>query len=138
MKAVGSSCVCSLVLASSIGCSGSHGLPEDSREPSVAAALAPDSAMPLPVSADDPSSAKAEVVYESIRLLGKDDTLVSSTEKGTLSRHDWQRAARPWTYRDEPYVYHDQAWQRPTDDGLMEYGYRVYRTPNTAPPRPPS
>jgi hypothetical protein len=81
---------------------------------------------------DGSADAKPEVRFQSVRILDRDGTIVSSEDKGALTLDDWQRAARPWTRLDEAYLYHDQAWQRVLAGGRIEQGYRVVRTPNRA------
>jgi hypothetical protein len=75
---------------------------------------------------------KADVRFQSVRILDASGRVASSQEKGALTLDEWQRAARPWTHLAEPYLYHDQAWQRALSGGRIEQGYRVVRTPNHA------
>src|SRR5262245_46904117 len=98
-------CASLALLVAAVGCSG--GFEEDSLEPSGIG-----QGPTFPVAFDDPSGRTIELVYESIRVLDKDEHVVSSSERGRLTLHDWQRAARPWTYRSEAYLYQKEAWQR--------------------------
>src|SRR5262245_5877005 len=93
-------------------------------------ALSSDQAATLPVFHDDPSRSNLEVVFQSIHVLDDAGSVVSSEQEGSLTLEDWQRAARPWTHLAEPFVYHEEAWERPRGDGTTESGYRIVRTPN--------
>lgn len=47
-----------------------------------------------------------------------------------------ERAGRPSTYLGEDYLYHQEAGEGTRDDGTIERGYRIRRTPNENPVAP--
>jgi subtilase family protein len=114
-----------LVAFASAGCA-----PQDS--PLSGAPLTAAEAVTVPAFGGDP---EREVVFQSIRVLDPSGRVLSSEEKGALTLEAWQRAARPWTYLDEPYAHHEQTWQRALGGGRVEHGYRVIRTPSALPAR---
>ncbi len=98
-------------------------------------------ATPLQIAASEatPETANGnapEIVYESISVTDADGAVTSSTSKGTLTRQQAYRVARPWSYFGDAFVYHEQAWSRSLDDGSIEQGYRVLRTNNEKPLAP--
>ncbi len=98
-------------------------------------------ATPLQIAASEatPETANGnapEIVYESISVTDADGAVTSSTSKGTLTRQQAYRVARPWSYFGDPFLYHEQAWSRSLDDGSIEQGYRVLRTTNEKPLAP--
>lgn len=75
-------------------------------------------------------SSHGEVVFESITRTDVDGKQRAAT-RGALDAHVFQRVARPWSYRDEPYRYNDEAWSFRREDGGIESGYRVTRVART-------
>ncbi len=86
----------------------------------------------LPVVGADAGRKSLEVVFQAVRVLNRDGREVESRQQGQLTLDVWQRAARPWSYLREPYIYHEQTWESALGDGNLELGYRVVRTHNTA------
>lgn len=82
------------------------------------------------------TGAPAELVFESIRVVDEGGAVVSDQRQGVLTRDEWQRAARPWTQREQPNLYSEQIWERPLGDGRTEHGYRILRAPNPREPEP--
>ena len=55
-------------------------------------------------------------------------------EEGEITNEILQRVGRPYSFMDEPYVYHMEAWHNVQEDGSVVKGYRVWRKENDAPP----
>jgi hypothetical protein len=84
--------------------------------------------------APEPHPAQRELVFEDVRVLDERGLPVAGERRGALTLEEWQRAARPWTHLEEPFLYHEETWERPLGEGRRERGYRVVRAPNLAPP----
>jgi hypothetical protein len=76
----------------------------------------------------------SNLVYERVRIVDRNDQEIAVEERGALTPAIWQRAARPWTHRHEPILYHEQTWAEGRGDGTTEHGFRILRTANDAPP----
>src|SRR5829696_1844317 len=103
----------------------------EQRAPAGEGALTDEEAATLP--ADAATLSTGEVVFQRIRVLDGAGKELSSDTKGELTVAQWQRAARPWTGLGEAHLYHEQVWDRTLEDGAIEHGYRVVRTPNDSP-----
>ncbi len=88
------------------------------------------SPMPELTSPEGLDAQRPTLVYEAIRVVSEDGEEVDGSEVGTVDTAILQRAARPWSYFDEPVLYHEQAWSEPREDGSVEHGYRLFSTPN--------
>src|SRR5437773_11291277 len=102
------SSVCALISLAGVGCD-DGGRPRMVSE-SVTRTLA--EWVAVPVFGDDVTGRSLEIVFQSIQVRDGGGELVSEDQKGTLTLEVWQRAARPWTHTSEPYVYHEQAWEK--------------------------
>jgi hypothetical protein len=71
-----------------------------------------------------------ELVYVKVRWLDGDQ-VVDWVEEGALSDEALQRVARPWTYRDDPWVYDEEVAMEQVD-GYARHIYRVVRHPNAS------
>src|SRR5262245_1026991 len=112
--------------------------PTDDADVDVKRQLLPNELATIPRAVDDPTGAANEVLFQSVRVLDAEGKEVSARHVGNLTVAQWQRSARPWTHLDDPYVYNEQAWSQPTENGMTEFGYRVVRVPSPARPTPAS
>lgn len=93
--------------------------------------------------ADASPAQEAVVIYESSVLRGEDGQLIPIFEDGDISPDVAEQVSRPWSFRDQPYVYQEEAWEWSTQDGFVEQRYRVTRVPResdnlpTIPPAEP-
>jgi len=74
------------------------------------------------------------LVFESIRVLDPENALVSEEVVGEVTPAVFQRVGRPWSYFDEEYLYHENAWSRSIEGSdNTEHGYQILRTVNPSP-----
>ncbi len=82
------------------------------------------------------TEAEAEFVYWTVTTKDGKGEVTSFEEAGSLDLETWQRVARPWTYVDEPFLFHEAAGERFEQDGSSKSWYAVIREPNEAPVEP--
>lgn len=82
---------------------------------------------------------RGELIYSFVRIYQSptDAEPTSVEEIGSIDRHIFQKAARPYTHLDDAYLYHEEAWESPLPEGGVERGYRIWRTENTGSGPPP-
>ena len=81
---------------------------------------------------------RGEVVYSYVRVYDSVDAGEPSliVEDGEVSNFLLQRAGRPYSYLDEEFLYHAEAWETALPDGSIERGYRIWRSENPSPDVP--
>lgn len=92
------------------------------------------------VGEDVEDSSDLELAHESIRHVAPDGSSVLVSSTGDVSAEVEQATARPWTHMHEPYIYNDESWMVPLENGDVEVGFRIWRRPNDEPyvPEPTS
>lgn len=76
-----------------------------------------------PREADDESA--PVIVFESRVLRSVDGVQTPISVAGEVTQQILEQVARPWSYRDEAFVYQEEAWEHARSEGSVEVGYRI-------------
>jgi hypothetical protein len=79
-----------------------------------------------------PPTQDSTLVYERVRIL-EGDEVIAESEVGEYGVDIVTRAALPYRFLHEDYVYDESTWAIHHDDGTREFGYRIWQTKNPAP-----